>query len=83
MLEVNAPRRIIKSIYKSLYPDTETPPPGCTVKVSIINEEKLSLTMECERVSLLRALFNSYFSILSMIMHVYEGFMYESAENPS
>ncbi len=73
---------ILLSIYKSLYPDALYPPPECSIDLAL-NSEELTLVIKCKRISLLRALFNSYFSILSMILHVYEGLNDESAKNTS
>jgi tRNA threonylcarbamoyladenosine modification (KEOPS) complex Pcc1 subunit len=81
-LHVEGPSGFIESIYKSLYPDTKTPPPDCNVHIESSNNE-LYLELTCKRVGLLRALFNSYFSILSMLIHVYEGFTNESTKNSS
>ncbi len=70
-LDITGSKELLSAIFKSLYPDAKTPPPGCVI--DIVMDKGVHLEITCKRVSLLRALFNSYFSILSMLIHVYEG----------
>lgn len=72
--------KTLDSIYKALLPDTRVPPPDCNVGLYRIGRE-LVVELMCKRISLLRALVNSYFSIISMIMNLREETIHEPAKD--
>ncbi len=58
------------SIKNALEPDTYNVPKDCRVFIEM--KQKLYLYIECSEINDLRALFNSYYSILSSILHIVE-----------
>ncbi len=66
-------------IYKAFKPDTLINPPDCNTEINTHNNT-VTLTIECKRITLLRALTNSYFSIISMIKHILEELEHESTK---
>ncbi len=72
--------KTLDSIYKALLPDARIPPPDCNVGLHL-SEQGLVVELTCKRISLLRALVNSYFSIISMILHLREETIYEPAKD--
>ncbi|MCD6300465.1 MAG: hypothetical protein J7L82_00150 [Staphylothermus sp.] len=70
---------IAKSIYKAILPDIYDTPSECTINARIENEY-LFLEISCKRINLLRALYNSYFSVISMILHTLEVLYDESTK---
>lgn len=63
--------KTLSSLYYSLKPDTIDLPVDCSVEISRSCDE-LTLYIRCRRVNDLRALFNSFFNIISTILHVKE-----------
>ena len=64
--------RVLSSIMRALKPDTRNTPRECSVDVSMSSDNRLFLVIECDEISDLRALFNSYFNIISTILHIVE-----------
>ncbi len=79
-LKIKDPK-LARHIYRSLLPDTLLNPKGCSSKLDLVEHHTLLLKIECSRITLLRALTNSYFSIISMIKHLLEELSNESAAN--
>ena len=71
-----------ESIYKAILPDTYDTPPECIINTKIENEY-LFLEINCKRINLLRALYNSYFSVISMILHALEVLCDEPTKTPT
>lgn len=66
MIKVAGDTKILRSLYNTLYPETVNPPSQeCVSKIDL--EEELVVVIECSRINLLRAVANSYLSIISMI----------------
>ncbi len=66
-IEVDGEERVLKSLYDALYPETTNPPsPECRSDIRL--EGKLVVEVYCNRINLLRAVANSYLSIISMII---------------
>ncbi len=63
---------LIESLYEALLPDTVIPAQNCMVDMSLENNE-LSLKITCDKINQLRALHNSFLSIISMLIHIYSG----------
>ncbi|OYT39813.1 MAG: hypothetical protein B6U89_03455 [Desulfurococcales archaeon ex4484_58] len=63
--------KTLKAIYNAIKPDTLDAPKNCSVDI-LLREKKISLTIRCIEINDLRALFNSYFSIISSLIRVEE-----------
>jgi len=63
--------RFLHSLHDALKPDTQNTPPNCRVDVCV-DGKVFYLRIECLKLNDLRALFNSYYNILSSIMHLGE-----------
>lgn len=67
VIRIEGDHRIIKALYKALYPETINPPSQECSSAMSIEEESLVAEIYCNRINLLRAVANSYLSIISMI----------------
>lgn len=63
---------MIESLFKSLKPDTYNTPETCNITLDLNkNEKQLYIGITCNRISDLRALFNSYYNIISTILYIW------------
>ncbi len=77
VIEIQSNIKIIKGLYKALLPESLNPPSEECKSSICENGDKLVITIQCSRVNLLRAVANSYLSIISMILRTIEGLKYE------
>ncbi|MET1160632.1 MAG: KEOPS complex subunit Pcc1, partial [Thermoprotei archaeon] len=61
----------LRALAKSLEPDIHNLPHTCKAEITLFNESA-ELIIECREINDLRALFNSFYSIVSMILHLTE-----------
>ncbi|RLG81525.1 MAG: hypothetical protein DRO13_00930 [Thermoprotei archaeon] len=61
----------LEALKNSLYPDSQNVPKNCNVEI-IKSGESLKIMIKCSEVNDLRALFNSFYSIVSAILHIRE-----------
>lgn len=74
-LKITGDHRFISSLARSVEPDTRNTPFDCRVE-SWCNDS-FHLVIDCKDLSVFRALFTSYFNILSVLIKLYldlEGF---------
>jgi len=63
----------LEAVKKALEPETLDVKESCIATITLEREEKsLKLVLDCSEVNDLRALFNSYYSAISMLLHVWE-----------
>jgi tRNA threonylcarbamoyladenosine modification (KEOPS) complex Pcc1 subunit len=74
-------RSDLRALYMAIDPDTKINPEGC--RTTIEYNDMITLKIECERISLLRALTNSYLGIISMLLHVREELEDEPTKDPA
>jgi tRNA threonylcarbamoyladenosine modification (KEOPS) complex Pcc1 subunit len=65
-------KSLLRSLYEALLPDTIIPAQNCIVNMGLKDNE-LSLKITCDKINQLRALHNSFLSIISMLIHIYSG----------
>ncbi len=70
-----------RSLAAAITPDTLDTPNECRVQVD--SSKRIRIIISCKRINLLRALLNSYLSVMSMILHCLEVLEYESTETPT
>lgn len=58
----------IDSVCRSIEPDSKNAPEGCSITVDC--REGLYIVFKCTKLSGLRALFNSYFNLLSALFRI-------------
>lgn len=68
-LEISGDNFFIISLAKSLEPDVKNVPPSCSVESWI--DDSYHLVIDCGDLSDFRALFTSYFNILSVLIKLY------------
>lgn len=64
--------KFLEALERALRPDALSPPSNCNISLNLIsgNETKLIVKITCRDVSDLRALFFSYFTIVSAILEL-------------
>lgn len=83
VIEVVEERKIVNSLYKALLPESLNPPSlECRTDVKV-DDCRLVIEIQCDRVNLLRAVANSYLGIISMVIRGLEGLGYERAKATS
>jgi len=64
----------IEALKRALEPETREIKESCRVFLGMdLAGGKLTVKMECFKINDLRAMFNSYYSAISSILHVWEG----------
>lgn len=63
----NTDKKFLEAVVKTLKPDTYSLPKDCFIDLNIF-ETKLIIKISCREISNLRALFFSYFTIISTIL---------------
>ncbi len=71
----------IKSLFSSIFPDTHDVPREC--RIILNNQERIRIIISCRRINLLRALLNSYLSVISMLLHCLEVLEDEPTKTPT
>ncbi len=62
----------VKSLISSIFPDTHDVPRECRIILNNNNKNRIRIIISCRRINLLRALLNSYLSVISMLLHCLE-----------
>ncbi len=66
-------KKMLHSLFKALKPDTYNVPNNCNVKINLSEgKDQLYMRISCSKINDLRALFNSYYNIISTILHIWE-----------
>lgn len=71
-LEVKGDTVFLNSLARSVEPDVKNVPPTCRVEHNV--DDSFHLVIDCESLSDFRALFTSYFNILSVLIKLYQEF---------
>lgn len=71
-LEIQGDNIFLNSLVKSIEPDVRSVPSSCRVEAWI--NRSFYLLIECEDLSDFRALFTSYFNIISVLIKLYLEF---------
>ncbi len=65
-------QRLLDAVYGALYPESQQPPSTeCSIS-QVISGGKLVITIECDRINLLRAVANSYLGVISSLVQSLE-----------
>ncbi len=70
-----------KSLISSIFPDTRDVPGEC--RIILNNQDRIRIIISCRRINLLRALLNSYLSVISMLLHCLEVLENEPTKTPT
>ncbi len=71
----------VKSLISSIFPDTYDVPREC--RIILNNQDRIRVIISCKRINLLRALLNSYLSVISMLLHCLEVLEDEPTKTPT
>jgi len=66
--------KFIEALKRALEPEAREVKENCSVILGMdLAERKLTIKIECLKINDLRAMFNSYYSVISSILHLWEG----------